>query len=490
MNTRINERYEVNLDKKDNILGKGGEGEVFIGKDVLLKNDVAVKVVDITNRIFAPIRSKDNIQKLEQEFKKVEVFDHVNIVGYYDWGVFSRKKRIFFATIMDLADSGSLAAWEFDKESESLRNIHNFFIGILEGLKYIHEKGIIHRDLKPSNILIKKSDKGSFNPLLTDLLSNIGENANSKKVVTAKFEKTFGTIEYMAPELLGTKDIFVGTMTDLWSFGIMLYEFFKGELPFGSREKGDSPINIAKNILSKKITVSDIPKPYDKIVELCLEKDLTSRVGKSEILIELLKKQRDSKEGNKNTNSEGFKRLPNSRTRKLSKRKTIILQSQIPLQSMAVSGKTMAASSVSIPVDWMDGFTPPEGSIQVPKAKNEELKSSGKFKKSLLEQIQMLKEEIDALKKENEKREAPKLSRNKLFDLIANDKIGDCFNQLNSKRETFAHETMKAFIVIKGEWSQLKTQELLGLIEFSTIVTSTNKVRHKLLTFIELLEFE
>jgi len=111
MNTRINERYEVNMDEKDNILGKGGEGEVFIGKDVILKMDVAVKVVDITSRIFSQIRTKDNIQKLEQEFKKVEVFDHSNIVGYYDWGVFSRKKKIYFATIMDLANSGSLAAW-------------------------------------------------------------------------------------------------------------------------------------------------------------------------------------------------------------------------------------------------------------------------------------------------------------------------------------------------------------------------------------------
>jgi serine/threonine protein kinase len=487
MNTRINERYEVNLDEKDNILGKGGEGEVFIGKDVLLKIDVAVKVVDITNRIFSPIRSKDNIQKLAQEFKKVEIFDHANIVGYYDWGVFSRKKRIFFATIMDLADSGSLAAWEFDKESESLKNIHNFFIGILKGLKYIHEKGVIHRDLKPSNILVKKSDTGSFSPLLTDLLSNIGENANSKKVVTAKFEKTFGTIEYMAPELLGTKDIFVGTMTDLWSFGIILYEFFKGELPFGSREKGDSPINIAKNILSKKVMVSDIPKPYDKIVEICLEKDLTSRVGKSDILIQLLRKQRDSEATSNENKSEGFKRLSNSRTRKLSRRKTIILQSRIPLQSMAVDGKTIVASSVSIPVDWMDGFTPPEGSIKIQKKDNEKPKTSDKLQKSLLEQIQILKEEIEALK---EKSEAPKLSKNKLFDLIATDKIGDCFSQLNEKRETFGHETMKIFIVIKGEWSQLKTQELLGLIDFSTVVTSTNKVRHKLLTFIELIEFE
>jgi serine/threonine protein kinase len=490
MNTRINERYEVNLNEKDNILGKGGEGEVFIGKDVLLKIDVAVKVVDITNRIFSPIRTKDNIQKLEQEFKKVEVFDHSNIVGYYDWGVFSRKKRIYFATIMDLADSGSLAAWEFNKESNSLKNIHKFFIGILQGLKYIHEKGIIHRDLKPSNILIKKSDKGNFSPLLTDLLSNIGENANSKKVVTAKFEKTFGTIEYMAPELLGTKDIFVGTMTDLWSFGVILYEFFKGELPFGSREKGDSPINIAKNILSKKVAVSDIPKPYDKIVEICLEKDLTSRVSKSEILIELLKKQRDLETTNNENQSEGFKRLSNSRTRKLSRRKTIILQSKIPLQSMAVRTKTIAAESVSLPSpdEWLDGFSL-EGSTNELQ-KNKKPKTSNKAEKSLLEQIQFLKEEIEALKKEKEKREEPKLSRNNLFDLIANDKIGDCFNKLNAKRETFAHETMKAFIVIKGEWSQLKTQELLGLIDFSTIVTSTNKVRHKLLTFIELLEFE
>ncbi|WP_421948685.1 serine/threonine-protein kinase [Phaeodactylibacter xiamenensis] len=265
MTTLINERYEVNLEGKENLLGRGGEGQVYIGKDKTLKTDVAIKVVDITERVFSYTTPSNNIQKLQLEFQKIEQFDHTNVVGYYDWGVFSRKRKIYFATIMDLADSGSLATWTFDNETKKLSEINDFFVGILEGLKYIHDKGIIHRDLKPANILIKKSEKGKFIPLLTDLLTNIGSQANKELVATARFNKTFGTIEYMAPELLGTKDVFVGTMTDLWSFGVMLYEFFKKELPFGTRERGDSPLEIAKQILSKEVDVSGIPKPYDKI---------------------------------------------------------------------------------------------------------------------------------------------------------------------------------------------------------------------------------
>ena len=212
MNTIINERYEVNFDKKENLLGRGGEGEVYIGRDKILKSDVAVKIVDVTDFFFSPYHSRYNIQNLQSEFERVVLFDHINVIGYYDWGIFSRKRRIYFATIMDLADSGSLATWTFDNENQKMSHVNDFFIGILEGLKYIHDKGMVHRDLKPANILIKKTENGKFIPLLTDLLGNIGNQSSNELVATARFQNTFGTIEYMAPELLGTKSVFKNFM--------------------------------------------------------------------------------------------------------------------------------------------------------------------------------------------------------------------------------------------------------------------------------------
>ena len=500
MNTLINERYEVNIDDKGNLLGRGGEGKVYIGTDKTLKSDVAVKVVDITDRILSSHKNQNNIQKLQLEFSKIELFDHLNVVGYYDWGVFSRKRRIYFATIMDLADSGSLAAWTFDSDSRNLSDVHSFFIGVLEGIKYIHDKGIIHRDLKPANILIKKAENGRLVPLLTDLLTNIGSEANNVSVTTARFQKTFGTIEYMAPELLGTKDIFVGTMTDFWSFGVILYEFFKGKLPFGTRENGQPPIEIAKQILSKDIKVSGIPAPYNKIIELCLEKDITSRISKADILLEVLKRHKDQNDdGTKENSTEkiSFKKLPNAKTKKLNKRRTIILQSFIPLQSMAAESISMAGESVILPSpnDWMKGFTigGGEGNKNSSIDKNEEQSNRPKVEKSLLDEIQLLKDEIDNLKKEKTEKDNKKaipLSRDNLIDLIAEDKISDCFQILNQKRNSFSHDNMKAFIVIKGEWSQLKTQELLGFIDYQIVSNSSNKIRHKLLTFIDLIELD
>lgn len=69
---------------------------------------------------------------------------------------------------------------------------------------------------------------------------------NKELVVIVRFNKIFGIIEYMVFELFGIKDVFVGMMIDLWLFGVMFYEFFKKELLFGIRERGDFFIEIVK----------------------------------------------------------------------------------------------------------------------------------------------------------------------------------------------------------------------------------------------------
>ncbi len=112
-----------------------------------------------------------------------------------------------------------------------------------------------------------------------------------------------------------------------------------------------------------------------------------------------------------------------------------------------------------------------------------------KFKKSLLDEIQFLKEEIAALK-EQSKTEKDNISIEKLKNLVSDDKLADCFQILNLRRKLFSHDTDKTFIAIKGEWSQLKKQELLGFIDYDTISRSSSKIRYKLLTFIDVIELE
>lgn len=112
-----------------------------------------------------------------------------------------------------------------------------------------------------------------------------------------------------------------------------------------------------------------------------------------------------------------------------------------------------------------------------------------KFQKSLLDEIQLLKEQIEALK-ENSKDKKENTSIEQFKSLISDNKLAECFHLLNLRRKLFSHDTDKIFITIKAEWSQLKEYELLGFIDFETVSTSSNKLRYKLLSFIDMIELE
>ena len=476
----INNRYEIKNSLKP--IGYGGQSKVYAGYDKLLNTEVAIKIYKINDRT----------KPLRKEYEKIVSFDHPHIIDYYDWDVFKNGESAYFVIIMNLFGLGTLESYQYDIKRNNLEEIHEIFIGILRGLKYIHRMNIFHRDLKPSNILLSENSNKKVKAIINDFLFDIDQVPSSNKIITAKFGNTFGTIEFMAPELLGTKNIFVGAMTDLWSFGILLYVFFTGKLPFGSRESEKS-ISIADNILTKKINCKSLPKPYDEIVELCLEKDASMRVSDADYLIKIIKSfqskvkvknktvkfsSSDKGQGkirtipkSKNGFLETVKKIPITETNKKEKYQTLTLEGLIKTDTFVSLTQNNKKSNNNTITSYR--HTSPK---------------NNKDDNSFLQQLQELKNRIERLEQERFKRKPKtKISKILLNNLIAKGKMDDCFNLIREVRCNFNHSLDKTFILISSQWHELKRQILRDMITHENKEKSSAKIQNRLLDFIELL---
>lgn len=415
MKVTLKNRYEIDTEK--NLLGKGGFGSIYKCYDNLLEKSVSAKIVN------APAYYRGSIYR---EFKVVAKLRHQNIIGYYDLIEIEKgeNKEKQFAILMDFANYGTLRDLIY---SNNLRvdTFTELLLGIFEGLRYIHNHGIIHRDLKPSNILIHKDNiTEKLTPLLSDFLSSqyLKENYDSFEFEEVDPERTviLGTIEYMAPERYDDLSV-IGPMTDLWSIGVIIYEFFKKELPFQSR-KNSTFLEIAKRIIEEEIDLSGIPSPFNEIIKICLVKDLSSRVSDVEILIKLLTKAQGSKFEDIEFKEEIKEDI-----------------SRIELLSMEIEDK-------------------------------------------FIKQVQELKKEIDELKRE-EKREQS-FNKNNLFTLIRDNRIEDCFQSLSDFEVNFNRDERKSLIILQSQWNDIKHKERVGIVGAGDVFILHNKIRNHLIDFI------
>lgn len=275
----LHNRYEYN--PQTDRLGKGGFGVVYKAHDQLTNQDVALKFVEKSK---LPER-----YSLAEELNRVKKLSHPYLVKYYD--VFTKKYQNVTGEmdemqvgVMEYINGGDLGAFMKLASSKSSRKIYPIMQAILEGLDYLHRQKIIHRDIKPQNILLQLRD-GKIIPKIADF-------SISKQMSTelTSVSAAVGTYEYMSPEQLGKVDAKLGVSTDIWSFGVLAYQLLTGELPFGSRRKGDSDGRIIANIIdpSTKPNVRTLPVPYDQLVEKCLEKVPNQRFHSVREILQIL----------------------------------------------------------------------------------------------------------------------------------------------------------------------------------------------------------
>jgi serine/threonine protein kinase/Tol biopolymer transport system component len=241
----------------EGVLGHGGMGVVYRAVDTRLNRTVAVKFLS------TDIANDEARRRFQREAQMASSLNHPHIVTVHDIGEWNGQQYV----VTEFVDGGTLANWAA-AGPRSWRQCVELLSGVAEGLAAAHEAGIMHRDIKPGNILVSQSGYAK----LADFGLAKLEDTSSDETRT-RTNVIVGTTAYMSPEQAtgGACD----TRSDIFSFGVVMYEMLSGRRPFDGKSSSET----VQSILQRQpLPLSEsIPSALRNIVEKALEKEPSER---------------------------------------------------------------------------------------------------------------------------------------------------------------------------------------------------------------------
>jgi serine/threonine protein kinase/photosystem II stability/assembly factor-like uncharacterized protein len=245
-------------------IGEGGMGSVYRAHDELLKRDVAVKV------LAKEIADKVGRDRLLEEARIASSLSHPNICTVYEVG----KLDDDFYVVMELIEGQRLSSLIGDAGLPH-ETILRYAIQIADALAHAHDRGIVHRDLKSSNVMVTREGRAKVLDfgLAISLRKERLDDATRSVVDLGSGSELVGTLAYLAPEILRGET--ATQQSDIWAFGVLLYEAAAGRLPF----TGNTGLEMASGILHQTSAPlpSHIPPGLVGIVQRCLAKEAALR---------------------------------------------------------------------------------------------------------------------------------------------------------------------------------------------------------------------
>jgi serine/threonine protein kinase len=214
----------------DALIGEGGMGAVYRGRHVMLRRDVAIKVLH-------PDFSRDPelVKRFDREAQSAARLNHPNCIQVTEFGSTDDGMKYLVMQLLEGTELQNI----LDGPTSPERAV-DLILQILRGLEHAHGQGVVHRDLKPQNIFVTRDHEGREVLKLVDfgIAKIIGGDGALEQMTRAGM--VFGTPQYMSPEqALGLE---IDARADLYAAGVLLYQIVTGRLPFNS----DDPVALIR----------------------------------------------------------------------------------------------------------------------------------------------------------------------------------------------------------------------------------------------------
>ncbi|NVB40726.1 protein kinase [Pseudenhygromyxa sp. WMMC2535] len=245
-------RYQIEA-----LVGRGGMGSVYRAHDLEVGERVALKTLDIAD-------NPDALERFRREVRLARRVTHRNAARTYDLG---EHRGLRYLT-MEFVEGASLRQWLRQRPSLGARL--EIAEQLCQGLAAAHAAEVVHRDLKPSNILVEARGRAvitDFGIARTNTERTIGQTGN-----------LLGTPAYMAPEQVEGRQS--TARSDLYAFGLILYEMLTGALPFTA----DNPFALAMARLTRDVDLEHpaILAPLAPVLAVCLARDPDARASSAD----------------------------------------------------------------------------------------------------------------------------------------------------------------------------------------------------------------
>ena len=244
----------------EGVLGSGGFGTVYRATDKELLRSVALKIAN---------PNRNDPDTLLTEARKAASLHHPHVITVYDVGRF--EDRVFI--VSQLVEGRSLKDVAYSAKP-TVSQLAQWMKQVAEALEVAHRNGLVHRDLKPSNIIINRDQQA--------MVSDFGIAFHADEI--DQIEPLTGTLPYMSPEQVQGESKRMGPKSDVFSFGVMLYELLAGKHPFLSKSSSET---IRKINAAKPEPLTDAPVQLKSLCEQCLSLRPDDRPSAAQIVATL-----------------------------------------------------------------------------------------------------------------------------------------------------------------------------------------------------------
>jgi eukaryotic-like serine/threonine-protein kinase len=241
-------------------IGRGGIGVVYKADDIKLKRMVALKFLPPELSVYPEAK-----ERFIREAQAAAALTHPNICTIHEVEEVEGQPYIAMEYVAGQSLHQKIIKGPMDSDT-----VVDIAVQVAAGLEAAHQRGIIHRDIKSANIMV--NEKGQAKIMDFGLAKVIGESQLTKEA------RTIGTIAYMSPEQAQGEDL--DKRTDIWSFGVVLYEMLTGQMPFrGDRESVILHAIVGAEPKPLRQLKADVPVELQKIFDRALKKKREDRYG-------------------------------------------------------------------------------------------------------------------------------------------------------------------------------------------------------------------